>query len=40
MAALEAFWVLNTSTIASYKLVSYKKECSMQYAIKKLTYYI
>ena len=29
----------NTSTLASYKLVSYKKECIVQYAIKKLIKY-
>ena len=29
----------NTSTLASYKSVSYKKECIVQYAIKKLIKY-
>ena len=29
----------NTSALASYKLVSYKKECIMQYAKKKLIKY-
>ena len=30
---------LNTSNLASYELVSYKKECIVQYAIKKLIKY-
>ena len=37
MAALKSSWFSTTRTLASYKLVSYKKKCILQYAIKRLT---
>ena len=33
MTALEASWVLNHATLASYKLVSYEIDCNILYAI-------